>query len=161
MHASTFPTLCGCAFLTLALLAGCGASPAAPSRPPPQPKTDGEHVTPSPPSNSLSQITISRSELRLVLDAGPAAFLARLELAPELVGGRFIGHRLIHSRDERLLGAGKLEIGDVIQSVNGFSVERLEEAFEAWSSLRVASELSVRILRKGEVRELRFPIVED
>jgi hypothetical protein len=40
------------------------------------------------------------------------------------------------------------------------AIERPEQAYEAWSSLRVASELTVDVMRAAESRRLRYPITD-
>ncbi len=44
--------------------------------------------------------------------------------------------------------------------VNGYAIERPEDAFTVWTSLQVASELSLVVLRGDERRELRYAIVD-
>ncbi|MCZ7677262.1 MAG: hypothetical protein M5U28_00130 [Sandaracinaceae bacterium] len=39
-------------------------------------------------------------------------------------------------------------------------IERPEEALAAWNALRVASELTIDLLRDGARRQLRFAIAE-
>jgi len=79
--------------------------------------------------------------------------------APEahLEGGRFVGHRLLELRSELFDGVD-LQAGDTIVEVNGMPVERPEQALRAWEALRVASELTLDILREGEARQLRYAI---
>jgi hypothetical protein len=48
-----------------------------------------------------------------------------------------------------------------VTSVNGFPIERPEQAQTAFDSLEVASELRVSLERAGQPRELVIPIVDD
>lgn len=133
--------------------AACGASP-----PPPSSSAD------APPSQTLApeapparEGTIARAELEAILDAGLGRFLQRVTTEPHLEGGRFVGHRLVELRSE-LFRDVDLRPGDTLVRINGMPIERPEQALEAWNSLRVASELTVDVLRDGQGRQLRYAI---
>jgi type II secretory pathway component PulC len=102
---------------------------------------------------------IDRARLDAVLDAGPGAFLGKLEVSAEHRDGRFAGYRIDRLVDAELFAGVDLLPGDVLLSVNGRAIERPEHAFEVWTALRVASELTVVLEREGLPRELRFAIV--
>ncbi len=134
------------------LTLGCGSAPA------PAPTV---HVAEAPPPPvEISEPVIQRAALDEVLDAGLGAFLGRVTTAPSLDGNRFVGFQLVALRDEALFSGVDLQPGDVILSVNGQSIERPDDAFTAWTGLRVASEITLAVLRDGERRDLRFPIVD-
>ena len=135
-------------------LGACGA--AAP--PPERPRAE-RRVDPNPPVVSTPS-TIQRAALDAVLGRGLGAFLSKVAVEPELAEGRFVGFRVTELHDAELFGAVDLQPGDTVVAVNGQAIERPEQAFEAWSSLRVASELTVDVLRAGQPRQLRFPIVD-
>lgn len=138
--------------LPVLVLVGCGASPTpAPRAATPEPEPV---IVTSP------QQVIVRTELDRVLDAGPGAFLARVEIEPVMEGERFVAFRIAALHDDTLFGGVDLSIGDRLVSINGQTIERPEHAMTVWSSLRVASELVVVLERAGEMRQLRFAIVE-
>lgn len=135
-------------------LAACGGAPApAPvvaTAPPPPPPTVVEVTAP----------VIQRAALDEVLDAGLGAFLGRVTTSPSLDNGRFVGFRVVELRDRSLFDGVDLQPGDVVVSVNGQAIERPEQAFAAWTGLRVASEIAVALVRDGTRRDLRIPIVD-
>lgn len=146
------------AALSIAILitlgaAGCGGAPppqtarAAPAR---------EPAPIAPPSAAV----IQRAALDEVLAAGPGRFLQTIATEADMRDGRFVGFRLTELRDEALFGGVDLAQGDTVIEVNGHAIERPEDAFTVWTSLEVASELSVVVLRGDERRELRFAIVD-
>ncbi len=104
---------------------------------------------------------VTRAELHALLDAGLGRYLQNLETEPVLENGEFRGFRL---RRIAITGpnAGLVDLrpGDVVQSLNGRSIDRPEHALEAWESLREASEIVVSLVRDGERRVVRVPIVE-
>ncbi len=54
-----------------------------------------------------------------------------------------------------------LKAGDVVTGVNGFPIERPEQAQTAFDSLEVSSELRVEYDREGQARELVYGITDD
>jgi type II secretion system protein C len=106
---------------------------------------------------------LARSTLREVVSEGLGTFLRRIELddQPVFVGGKFHGFRIAGLRDPQFWSGIDLKPGDVVTSVNGFPIERPEQAETAFESLEVASELRVVVEREGQPRELIYPIVDD
>ncbi len=78
---------------------------------------------------------------------------------PVMVDGKFHGFRIKELRGDMWKGVD-LRPGDVVTRVNGFAIERPEQAVEAFQSLSVASELRVAYERDGAPRELRYAIVD-
>jgi type II secretory pathway component PulC len=102
-------------------------------------------------------VSIRRAELDEVLDAGPAALLARVRTEPFFRNGRFVGFRIIGfpgGAPEHL----DLRRGDVVVRVNGRSIERPEHYFDVFETLRRASKLRFELLRNGRQLELIYPI---
>jgi type II secretory pathway component PulC len=114
---------------------------------------------PPPVAPPASEGTIARAELDGMLDAGLGHFLQRVATEPHLDEGRFVGHRVTRLRGD-LFGGVDLQPGDTLLRVNGMPIERPEHALAAWNALRVASELTIDLLREGERRQLRFAIEE-
>jgi general secretion pathway protein C len=139
--------------LVVVLALGCGSAP------PPAPVTAQVAVAPAPPVE-VSEPVIQRVALEEVLDAGLGAFLGRVTTEPSLDGNHFVGFRLVALRDSALFENVDLQPGDVIVSVNGQPIERPEQAFTAWTSLHVASEITLAVMRDGQRRDLRFPIID-
>ncbi len=153
--------------LFLFLLAlGCGAS-SVDSRPvAPRAAVAGEpapSVSAAAPESAAPATngTIVRRDLLAVLDAGLGRFLQGVSTEPHMEQGRFLGFRILrlYPEDPRFRALA-LQPGDTVTRVNGIVIERPEHAMQAWSSLRVASQLLVEYLHEGEARELRFEIVD-
>jgi len=145
-------------FLTLALVA-CGSSP------PPVAKTPVEPQVASGLGNEAPAPAgaIRRSEVRQALNAGLGTFLQRVTFDvdhPVFRDHKFVGFRIVS-----LNGPGwtnvDLKPGDVVTAVNGFTVERPEQALQAFSSLAVASELRVDYERDDQPRSFRLAIMDD
>ncbi len=141
------------------MLHACGgASPPLPSRvAAPRASVAPQVVAPAP------DHTLTRSTVRAVISQGLGAFLQHVELddKPVLVAGKFRGFRIAALRDTGFWSAVDLKPGDVVTRVNGFPIERPEQAQRAFESLAVASELRVSYERDGEPHQLVYAIVED
>lgn len=134
------------------LAVACGSAPPPPAAEP--------VAVAAPPPVEVHAPTIARAALDEVLDAGLGAFLGRVATAPHMDGDRFVGFEIVELRDVALFDGVDLQPGDVVLAVNGQSIERPDDAFTAWTGLRVASEISIAVLRGSERRDLRFPIVD-
>lgn len=105
--------------------------------------------------------SVARAELLKVLDQGPAAFLAGVELSPFFREQRFAGWEIVKfwPADPRF-AAVDLQPGDVITTVNGREIMKPQHFFEVWSELRDASEIVVKGQRANVRFELRFRVVD-
>jgi type II secretory pathway component PulC len=144
--------------LSFALVA-CGSSPARVSKTPVEPHVASGTDTSLPAPAGA----IHRSEVRQAITAGLGTFLQRVTLdvdQPVFRDHKFVGFRIVS-----LNGPGwsnvDLKPGDIVTTVNGFTVERPEQALQAFSSLAVASELRVDYEREGQPRSLRLAITDD
>lgn len=157
------PTAAGILLITLAYGCGGAASAAPAQRTTPARRAA---VAPAPaasaaaaPTTPVSTGRIARADLEPVLAAGLGRFLQGVDTEPDLEAGHFVGFRLrsLYPRDPRFAGID-LVAGDTIVRVNGQSIERPEQALQVWNGLRVASELMIEYLRRGQRKELRFTI---
>lgn len=145
------------AIVSLAACGGASPEPAAPTSVASPAK--GAPTSAEPP---LGPNQIRRRDLMATLSAGPGAFLQRIDVAPALSGGRFHGWRIVAMRGgAEAWGKADLQPGDVVTSVNGYPIERPEQAIVPWRSLAIANELRVGYERDGKPRELRYDIQDD
>jgi type II secretion system protein C len=145
--------------LALALLASglpaCGGSPAPTFAAAPRPVAPPAVV--QPPDHRLTRAAVHEA-----VTQGLAVFLQHVDLSdqPVFVGGKFHGFRIAGLRDPSFWQGVDLKPGDVVVSVNGFPIERPEQAETAFESLDVASELHVTVERDGQPRDLVYAIVD-
>jgi hypothetical protein len=139
---------------------GCGAAspppvaPSAPARP--------LGTAPATPPVQGDSHRLLRASVKNVVSQGLGAFLQRVEFddQPALVEGKFRGFRIGALHDARFWSGVDLRPGDVVTGVNGFPIERPEQAQSAFDSVAVASELRVTYERDGQPRELFYRIVD-
>jgi type II secretory pathway component PulC len=151
-------------WLALAMaVIGCAQTSGRPAFPEPREDETAAQGTTAPRAEpaAAAKPGLHRQELTAVLDRGPGAFLQSVRVRASLGGGSFSGWEILSldaedGRFERV----DLGPGDVVTRINGRVVERPEQLSEVWESLRGATELVVEYRRHGELRELRFPIVE-
>ena len=144
-------------------LAGCGSAPAKSPASAAAPTTTQSATAAAPVREAQPSNVLRRSALREVTSAGLGAFLQHVSLDdhPVFVAGKFHGFRITGLSDPSIWRGVDLRAGDVVTGVNGFTIERPENALEAFKSLEVASELRVDYERDGVPRELRYAIDED
>jgi type II secretory pathway component PulC len=100
-----------------------------------------------------------RRDVVAALSRGLGDFLSRLQVEPALAAGKFHGWRVVGLRaGDPLWNGTDLVPGDIVIAVNDRPVERPEQAFAAFQSLAVASELRVIYERNKMRRELVYPI---
>jgi type II secretory pathway component PulC len=137
----------------------CGSAGPSPARP-----VEAPAASPPPPAaGPASDHRLRRSVIHAAIAQGLGSFLQHIELddVPVRVAGKFRGFRIAALRGEAFWAGVELQPGDVVTRVNGFPIERPEQAQAAFESLDVASELRISYERDGESRELVYPIVDD
>jgi type II secretory pathway component PulC len=102
---------------------------------------------------------LKRAALGRLLDAGLPRWLQGVEGDRALANHRFQGW-LVKSiyPDDPCYKDLDLRAGDVVQKVNGKSIEKPEQAFDVAESLRTAPSLTVDYLRDGKPRHLNIEI---
>ena len=143
--------------ICLLWLSACGATAPEPARTPAP-----VAVKPAAPVavSSAASTTLQRKDVVGVVDSGFANFLQRVQVEPSLADGRFRGWTIVDLRPTNFWTAVDLKPGDVVTSVNGMPIERDTEAWDAFESLRTASELRVAYDRNGSARTLAYRIVD-
>ena len=133
--------------------------------PPPDPASipGGGAVTAATPSAStraaVATGTLQRADVERVVDAGLGRFLGHVVLEPSLSAGKFSGWSIVDLVPRGLWGGVDLRPGDVVTKINGMSIEREAEAFDAFQAVRQAPALEITYLRQNQPRTLRFAIV--
>jgi S1-C subfamily serine protease len=139
----------GAAFLLAA--GACGGGHVYPEKPP---KPRDSAVAALVPEGSVSRVDVVE-----VVDAGLGRFLQQALVEPSLDEGRFVGFRVVDLAGASFWGKADIRPGDVVTHLNGTFVEDPNQVYEAFESLREAAAIEVRLLREGQPRTLRFPIV--
>jgi hypothetical protein len=105
--------------------------------------------------------TIERATLDAVLDRGPGSFLGGFELAPHFRGQRFAGWAIVRFFESgRSLSSVDLRPGDVVMTVNGYTIARPRHLQELWLELRISQAIVVQAEREGHPFELRFDVID-
>ena len=137
--------------LTLASLTGCAAHPQRPQ--------GTVTVLKAAPTASAERFVIERERYDKVLTKGPASFIQQVRVKPYIDRGRFRGFILLNSfPDSAPQEDSELQPGDVIQRINGQSVERPDQFMKVWNSLKGQKALTLRILRNNQPLKLTWKI---
>jgi general secretion pathway protein C len=129
--------------------------PQPPSTPPPTPPVAGG--APSLPADMASKIqkvsatefNVDRSVVDRILEK-QTDLMRSARIVPEQQDGKVVGVRLFGIRPDTLLGHLGFQNGDRLETLNGFSMSSPDKALEAYARLRTASELKVKITRRGQ-----------
>jgi hypothetical protein len=137
------------------------SEPAAvrPPPPPPPPPASNQQIliaTVTNDKNSPYVGVIDREGLHAMIDQGLGRLLGRLKVSPVLQRGQFQGFR-VTGIDPAWKTSG-IGVDDVVVRLNGQPIERPEQAQAAFESLRVASEISLDLMREGKPKKLRYRI---
>jgi len=136
----------------------------------PQERSDGPS-DPSPPDDAVVEApagddaltgAVTREGLGRMLGPGPGHFfgLVTVEGVGDEATSRFQGWR-IENLPTDTPGWLDVRVGDVVTGVNGITpLEQPEDAIRVYEVLRVASEVRIDLLRDGERRAVRVPILD-
>ena len=101
-----------------------------------------------------------RQDVAATVDEGLGYFLQRVSVDAEVQDGKFHGFRIVELRPMEYWQGVDLRPGDVVTLVNGMSIERDIDAYQAFQSLRTAPSLRVTFLRGGAPHELVYSIID-
>ncbi|HEY6081101.1 MAG TPA: type II secretion system protein GspC [Polyangiaceae bacterium] len=126
------------------------ASAPAPEAPP---ATKGAPTLPPDIASKIQKISdtefnIDRSVVDKILE-NQAELMKSARIVPEQKDGKVVGVRLFGIRPDTLLGTLGLQNGDRLETLNGFNMASPEKALEAYARLRTASQLNVKVNRRG------------
>ncbi len=115
---------------------------------------------PLPPRDVPPRGALLRTDVNAAIDRGLGYFLQRVSVDPDVVDGKFQGFRIVQLRPPDYWRGVDLKPGDIVTQVNGMSIERDIDAYQAFQALRAAPALKVSFLRGGSARELVMSIVD-
>jgi hypothetical protein len=151
------------ALMALASLTACGSATPAPQATTSTAKATTTTTTASTaPADAAPNMTLHRTDVHRVVAGGLGKFLANVSLddhPAKTPDGKFVGFKIMSLQGDSWRGVD-LKPGDVVTKVNGFPIERPEQALEVFQSLDVASELRVGVERDGVPHELHYSIVD-
>jgi hypothetical protein len=146
---------------------GTVPTPIVSSAPDPEPTAPPVAEAVSPPPRRTCQMfskpgVLRRASLVRLIDAGLPLWLQGVQGDRVLANHRFQGW-VIKSMypGDPCYQAIDLRGGDIVQKVNGKSIEKPEQAFDVAQTLRTAATLVVDYLRDGKVQRMTLSIIDD
>ncbi len=106
---------------------------------------------------SETEFNVDRSVVDKILE-NQAELMRSARIVPEQQNGKVVGIRMFGIRPDTLLGTLGFQTGDRLESINGFNMASPEKALEAYARLRTASNLNVKINRRGKPLSIDFRI---
>jgi type II secretion system protein C len=102
-----------------------------------------------------TEFTVQRSLLRTILD-NPQLAMEAMRVVPARDGDTAVGFRLFGGRDAAVPAHLGLRNGDVIAAANGLPLDSMDNVMRAYGLLRMADEISLEIIRRGERQTLLY-----
>ncbi|HMR77941.1 MAG TPA: type II secretion system protein GspC [Polyangiaceae bacterium] len=138
------------------------AAPAAPTPAAAPPKRGGPSKVPDDIANKIQKISetefnVDRSVVDKILE-NQAELMRSARIVPEQQAGKVVGIRMFGIRPDTLLGTLGFQNGDRLETINGFNMASPEKALEAYARLRTASNLNVKVNRRGQPMSIDFRI---
>src|SRR6185436_3153746 len=106
---------------------------------------------------SATEFNVDRSVVDKILE-NQAELMRSARIVPEQQNGKVVGIRLFGIRPDTLLGSLGFQNGDRLESINVFNMSSPEKALEAYARLRTASNLNVKINRRGQTASIDYRI---
>jgi general secretion pathway protein C len=129
------------------------AAPAAPGGPSPVPADIASRIQ----KVSDTEYNVDRAVVDKILE-NQAELMRSARIVPEQKDGKVVGIRLFGIRPDTLLGTLGFQNGDRLEAINGFNMASPEKALEAYARLRTASNLNVKINRRGQTTSIDYRI---
>jgi len=95
-----------------------------------------------------TEYEIDRSAIDQIIES-QLELTRNVRLVPEAKDGKVIGIRVFGIRPGSLFALLGLQNSDLLESINGYSMANPEDALQAYTQLRRASALDVRLQRRG------------
>jgi general secretion pathway protein C len=106
---------------------------------------------------SETEFNVDRAVVDKILE-NQAELMRSARIVPEQQAGKVVGIRMFGIRPDTLLGTLGFQNGDRLESINGFNMASPEKALEAYARLRTASNLNVKVNRRGKPLSIDFRI---
>lgn len=107
--------------------------------------------------SSDTQFTVSRSLVDQVLE-NQGQLMRTARVIPHEENGRVVGVKLYGIRRSSLLGRLGVQNGDMLRTINGYSLTSPDTALEAYTRLRSADHLTLSVVRRGQSMTLDYTI---
>jgi general secretion pathway protein C len=138
------------------------AEAAAPAAPEPPSGRRGPATVPPEIASKIHKISdtefqVDRGVVDKILE-DQAELMRSARIVPETKDGKVVGVRMFGIRPDTLLGTLGLQNGDRLESINGFNMASPEKALEAYARLRTASNLNVKVSRRGQPMSIDYRI---
>lgn len=100
---------------------------------------------------------VSRGDLDKVL-ANPSELMMQARLVPAYRDGKSQGFKMFSIRPDSLYSRLGLRNGDVLQRINGLSLDSVERGLEAYQKMRESPRLELDVERNGQPMRLTYSV---
>jgi general secretion pathway protein C len=100
---------------------------------------------------------VSRDSIDTVL-SNLSALSTDARVVPDFKGGKQRGFKLFSIKPKSVFSKIGLKNGDVLQTVNGYTLSSPDKILEVYGKLKDSEQISVEVLRRGKARSFEYSI---
>lgn len=124
-------------------------------------KAGAEDADAAPSSPPREGVTVTRSRVQTLIEQGPAYILQAVSVEPARTDGEFVGYEIVGMTEAaRRVANPQLSVGDVIESINGTTIERPDDYVSTWKELNRVDRVVIDFRRDGESKRAVWTIVD-
>jgi type II secretory pathway component PulC len=95
------------------------------------------------------------------MEKGPAYLLQAVTVEPARSDGTFVGYEVVGMTEAaRRVANPQIEVGDVIESINGTEIQRPDDYVNTWKALNRVDQVVIEFRRDGESKRAVWTIVD-
>ncbi len=103
---------------------------------------------------AANKFILDRKEVER-LSGDVTQFMTQVRIVPNLVRGKASGYKMLNIKADSLVASVGFKNGDILKEINGKSINRPEEAFQAYQQLKSGGAFTIEVERKGK-REIIY-----
>jgi len=115
-------------------------------------------TTPTDATGDTVSVVLSRQEVNDILQGDINKIYVGAAFGPNLVNGQIDGYKIHRVNDGHIFYRLGARSGDIIKSVNGYSLTDTEQMFELWRNVKTMPRIEVVIDRAGKQMKFDFQI---
>jgi hypothetical protein len=125
------------------------------------PADDGDKTRTDASKPRAEGVTVTRSRVRTLMEKGPAYLLQAVTVEPARSDGTFVGYEVVGMTEAaRRVANPQIEVGDVIESINGTEIQRPDDYVNTWKALNRVDQVVIEFRRDGESKRAVWTIVD-
>jgi general secretion pathway protein C len=106
---------------------------------------------------AANKFILDRKEVER-LSGDVTQFMTQVRIVPNLVKGKASGYKMLNIKNGSLVASVGFRNGDILKEINGKSINRPEEAFQAYQQLKSGGGFTIEVERKGKRETIYYEV---